>query len=160
MITLIIVIIVQALIIAVSIKKGIKQLNRAKYWKGQYIDASYRYKLQHEENNPHEAPREDDEFICLECGQYYPITGDADMDDRIRRTQEHNNNKSKLEDEIDELKSEEIRLREVLSITRRDRHKAQKLEDEIDELKRKARACICDNKYCHCLECQEKYNNK
>ena len=106
MITLIIVIIVQTLIIAVSIKKGIKQLNRANYWKGQYIDASYRYKLQHE-----------------------PITGDAEIDNRIRRTQEHNNNKSKL-------------------------------EDELDELKRKALACICDNKYCHCLECQEKYNNK
>ena len=45
MITLIIVIIVQALIIAVSIKKGIKQLNRAKYWKDEYIKAQKRNKM-------------------------------------------------------------------------------------------------------------------
>ena len=44
MITLIIVIIVQALIIAVSIKKGIKQLNRAKYWKDEYMKAQKRNK--------------------------------------------------------------------------------------------------------------------
>ena len=44
MITLLIVIIVQALIIAVSIKKGIKQLNRAKYWKDEYIKSQKRNK--------------------------------------------------------------------------------------------------------------------
>ena len=99
MITLIIIVIVQTLIIAVSIKKGIKQLNRAKYWKDEYIKAQKRNKVT--ERGEELLQQLTD---CDECGQSYPITGDLDMDDRIRRTQEHNNNKSKLEDEIDELK--------------------------------------------------------
>ena len=74
MITLIIVIIVQTLIIAVSIKKGIKQLNRAKYWKDEYIKSEKVVK-------------------AIQGLQYKPITGDVEIDDRIRRTQEHNNNK-------------------------------------------------------------------